>query len=124
MCGGAVSCTSPMSSDPGLQRTKIPDIVPIVLHQITKRRAEGTLGQECFEAKLERLSKEELQPRGLTVAVYELGGHTRFVLKDWNGDAVEIIDCASEGCHTVEAENDVVSAPRPVTAKLAAGGAY
>src|SRR4051812_29120696 len=99
-----------MSVYPSFPTAKIPDIVPIVLHQITKLRADGSLSDECFEQKLERLRREELHPRGLTVVIERLAGeHTRFVLQDRKGTLVEVIDCVAEGCHTIDIADEVDS---------------
>ena len=60
----------------------LPPIVRIVLTQAAQDLMRGQITLEKFEAQVERLSSEELEPRGLSVLVRDLGGEiTRFIIK-------------------------------------------
>ena len=73
---------------------RVPEIVPIVLQQVTRLRAAGGMSQERFDAQVERLACEDLQPCGLTLLVRELSdGRTRFLIKSRGGQVCEMIDC-------------------------------
>jgi hypothetical protein len=59
----------------------VPPIVRIVLSQMAGMRSTGGLDERTFETNLRRLQREELQPRGLNLAVQELSdGKSRFVI--------------------------------------------
>ncbi len=76
------------------RQSTVPEIVRIVLTQAVKRRAEGDISPQRFDLQIERLSTEELQPRGLSLLVRELAdGHTRFLIKGKNGTVCDMIEC-------------------------------
>jgi hypothetical protein len=80
--------------NPLSRRRDIPEIVPIVLSQLTRLRAENAITDEKFETQLDRLTAEELQPRGLVLKVRELPeGHRRFVIQDAKGAVRQTIEC-------------------------------
>jgi hypothetical protein len=61
----------------------LPEIVPIVLARLARMRAARALPLGAFEKKLQRLSAEELTPRGLVLLSRELSdGRIRFIIKD------------------------------------------
>lgn len=84
-----------MSFDaPVSRRREVPEIVPIVLNQLTRLRAENEITERKFETQLNRLTGEELQPRGLSLVVRELPeGHRRFLIQDAKGAVYQTIDC-------------------------------
>ncbi len=96
-----------MSIDARVSRHReVPEIVPIVLNQLTRLRAEDEISQQKFDAQLDRLSAEELEPRGFSLSVRELPeGHRRFVIQDARGAIQQMIDCNGT-CDVVQAEND------------------
>jgi hypothetical protein len=61
----------------------LPEIVRIVLTEATHFWLRGQITTEVFEHQVERLNREELKPRGLTVTVQHLPwrGIVRFVIK-------------------------------------------
>ena len=79
-----------------LTETEIPDIVHIVLSQAEKQRRAGMISDRVFETQLERLAKEELEPRHLTLVVRDLAdGRTRFLIKQTgSGKVCDMFDCA------------------------------
>src|SRR4051812_7502286 len=73
---------------------EVPEIVHIVLNQLTRLRAENAITEQKFETQLSRLTAEELQPRGLSLTVRELpAGHRRFVIEDARGRVQQMIEC-------------------------------
>jgi hypothetical protein len=84
-----------MNLDTPLARQReVPEIVLIILNQLTRLRAENAITEQKFETQLSRLSAEELQPRGLSLTVRELPeGHRRFVIQDARGAVRQMIDC-------------------------------
>jgi hypothetical protein len=76
------------------KKPAIPSIVRPVLAQLAKMQAFGEIDQLAFESQLERLSNEELRPRGLFVVFRELpNGTKRFLIKSHAGGTVhEMID--------------------------------
>jgi hypothetical protein len=92
--------------NPLSRRREIPEIVPIVLSQLTRLRAENAITDEKFETQLDRLTAEELQPRGLVLKVRELPeGHRRFVIQDAKGAVQQTIECNGT-CNIVADECD------------------
>ncbi|RYD77483.1 MAG: hypothetical protein EOP84_15480 [Verrucomicrobiaceae bacterium] len=76
------------------EQLNIPPIVRIVLSQMAQMRSTGCLDERTFEANLQRLRREELQPRGLSLSIQELSsGCSRFVIQSGNG---------AEGCEWIE----------------------
>lgn len=89
---------------PVSRRREVPEIVRIVLNQLTRLRADNAITQQKFETQLSRLTTEELEPRGLSVSVCELAeGTRRFLLQDARGAVHHTIDCNGK-CEAVEPE--------------------
>ncbi len=76
----------------------LPPIVRIVLTQAARHRAQGRISAEKFETQLQRLSREELEPRGLTLIARDLrSGTTRFLIKSTaSGRVQEMIEVDPE----------------------------
>jgi hypothetical protein len=68
----------------------LPEIVRIVLTQATHLWLRDQITAKVFEHQVERLNREELKPRGLTVKVQHLPGReiVRFVIKMENKEQV------------------------------------
>ena len=79
-------------------RRTIPDIVRPVLRTAGRLRRQGKLSVETFAAQVARLSREELEPRGLELIMDEDGqGWLRFSIKQRNDGVLrELILCADE----------------------------
>jgi hypothetical protein len=76
----------------------IPEIVSIVITQAVRGRARGESLDAAFEARLQRLRREELEPLGLALLVRELAdGRCRFIVKDMETGAVRTMLDFSEG---------------------------
>jgi hypothetical protein len=76
---------------------QLPEIVHIVLAQVTQLRAAGLMPQPAFEKQVKRLVDEELRPRGYSLLVRELAtGRTRFLVKDYRGATCDLVECS---CH-------------------------
>ncbi len=75
--------------------TTVPELVRVVLTQATRLRDRGELPQHVFEAQIDRLTKEELQPRGMNLLVRELPtGTTRFLIEEQRtGSVCDMIEC-------------------------------
>jgi hypothetical protein len=87
----------------------LPEIVTIVLRQLAERHAKRDLTDAEFTTKLNRIAREELQPRRLRLLVRELEDHTtRFLIKDDPGDRVRyLLDCPLSGRD--EGENEAAT---------------
>ena len=70
-------------------RSWVPEIVPIVLKALSELPHSGAMSEKEFYEKLSRLSREELQPRRLSLLVGNLpGGRVRFIINGTQtGDA-------------------------------------
>jgi hypothetical protein len=77
----------------------LPEIVPIVLTRLARMRAARALPLGAFEKKLQRLSAEELTPRGLMLLFRELPDRRiRFIIKDGATHAfVHMLEYPSSG---------------------------
>jgi len=73
----------------------IPPLVRIVLNHGTKLRRQRLLDEKQFQARLDRLSREELTPRGLTLVCRPLSGRReRFIIKDIkSGTVCDMVEC-------------------------------
>ena len=61
----------------------VPTIVHAVLAQLVRRRATEELTEAVFHSQIERLTRQELEPKGLTLLHRELpGGRTRFLVRN------------------------------------------
>jgi hypothetical protein len=92
--------STPRPEDSQAQSARpLPPIVRIVLTQAARRRMRGEITLEKFEAQIERLSREELEPRGLSVLVRDLRGETtRFIIKTTTtGQTWDMIEIKSDG---------------------------
>ena len=72
----------------------VPPIVRIVLTQAARHRMRGQIMAAKFDDQIKRLTKEELEPRGLSVLVRDLpSGTTRFIIKSREtGRALDLIE--------------------------------
>jgi len=72
----------------------VPPIVRIVLTQATRRRMRGQITNQKLKAQVARLSREELQPRGLSVQGRDLNSGTRrfFIRTTATGQVREMIE--------------------------------
>jgi hypothetical protein len=89
----------PMQSEPSYRAPSIPPIVRIIISQATRRRAQGAITQGIFDEQIRRISREELEPRGLNLLLRELpGGCTRFVIKSRREGVVwALMDFTADG---------------------------
>ncbi len=78
---------------------KVPEIVPIVLMELVRRRNRHELDDKAFNAKILRLANEELEPRNLTLLIRELpNGDTRFIVKSKaNNRVCELLELDTDG---------------------------
>ena len=97
------SCTGP---------NPLPAIVYIVLVQATHRLAEGTIARGIFEEQIRRITREELEPRGLTLLTRDLtGGRMRYLIKEKSTGLVrEMMDFGSDGTLERQDYNTALSA--------------
>jgi CheY-like chemotaxis protein len=80
-------------SDPMPSARPLPPIVRIVLIQATLHRLRGQITPEVFEAQIRRLSREELEPRGLTLSMSVVKGPaTRCLIKTGTGEVHDIFE--------------------------------
>jgi CheY-like chemotaxis protein len=77
---------------------RLPPIVHTVLTQAARLRRRGQITTVKFEAQVERLSREELEPRGLSLLVRDLPwGITRFIIKTTaTGQVQDMIECGRD----------------------------
>jgi len=70
-----------------------------VITQAVLRRATGELTEATFEAKLQRIEREELKPLGLTLLIRNLvDGRMRLLVKDVaKGLVCTMMDFAKDG---------------------------
>ncbi len=75
----------------------IPEIVHIVLGELAKRRHAKTISAKEYEAKLQRITREEIQPRHLALRERNLpDGRTRFIIKQLeSGRVCDMLEVAS-----------------------------
>ena len=87
-----------MSVEDSQLRAKIPPLVRTVLTQAARLAIRGEITRELFEAQLDRLRREELEPRGFDLLIRELPGeHVRFLVKAAkSGTVCDMIDCFPE----------------------------
>jgi hypothetical protein len=82
MSAETISLVAPTMREQEHSGQAIPSIVRIVLRQAALHRMRGQITPEKFEAQVQRLSREELEPRGLSVWVHDLPFEaTRFIIK-------------------------------------------
>jgi len=82
------------------RRTKsVSPLARVVMTQAVLRRSRGELTKATFEAKLQRLQREELEPYGLTLLVRNLvDGRVRLLVKDViKGVVCDMMDFADDG---------------------------
>ena len=106
---------------------RLPQIVPIVLHQTARFLSDGQFTQADFEEKLARLAAEELTPRGLELLVRNLADSTiRFLIKDSRtGCTCEMIDCGRKSSAADESRQTETAPVRAaMTAPLIAWEAH
>jgi hypothetical protein len=91
---GTISLIAPTRGEEEHSGHAIPTIVRIVLRQAAWHRMRGQITPAIFEAQVQRLSREELEPRGLSVWVNDLPfGATRFIIRA-HGTVCEMITIA------------------------------
>jgi hypothetical protein len=78
---------------------KTATIVRIIITQATRHRAQGAISQTTFEKHIQRIAREELEPKGLTLLVRDLpGGRTRFIIKaEATSTVCEMLDFDANG---------------------------
>lgn len=98
----------PMNSEMFHRLRKVPPIVSIVLAQLAKLRALGKLTETVFNAQIQRLAHEELEPRSLTLLVRDLpNGRTRFLVKETaTGMVCDMMEFERDGSPTTEECSD------------------
>ena len=76
----------------------LPPLVRIVLTQAARHRMRGQIMAAKFDDQIQRLAKEELEPRGLSLLVRDLpSGTTRFIIKSQEtGRALDLIEIAPD----------------------------
>ena len=76
----------------------LPCIARIVLSQIAKFRSSGLLDDRTCEAQIERITREELRPRGFALCAEESpDGATRFTIQfAKTGEICETIEYAPQ----------------------------
>lgn len=74
---------------------RLPEIVPIVLHEIVRLRECGLLTRDTFDQKLQRLEREEVYPRGCSLVVQEFpDGRLRFGIRETKtGEVHDLLEC-------------------------------
>jgi hypothetical protein len=84
---------------------RLPPIVRIVLTQAARHRMRGWITTVKFGTQLERLSREELDPRGLSMDVRDLpGGTVRFIIRTTaTGQVLDMVEIEPNGCPTENA---------------------
>ncbi|HEV7404014.1 MAG TPA: response regulator [Chthoniobacteraceae bacterium] len=76
-------------------KAALPSMVEIVLREAARRHDCGDLSDGEFAEKLHRLTREELEKRGLELVVRPLDWGTRFLIKQAPaGRVCDMIDCA------------------------------
>jgi hypothetical protein len=90
----------------------LPPIVRVIIAQATRRRVAGGMTEAVFVAQMNRLAREELEPKGLSLLVRDLpGGRTRFLVKEMKGGTVcDMLDFAADGTIEVESSDQHVGA--------------
>jgi hypothetical protein len=77
-----ISLVAPTMREQEHSGQAIPAIVRIVLRQAAMHRMRGQITPAKFEAQVQRLSREELEPRGLSMCVHDLPfGATSFIIR-------------------------------------------
>jgi hypothetical protein len=70
----------------------LPEIVPIILRQAYRHVMSGAIPRSMYERQIERLTREELAPRGLKLEVgASESGHARFIIKKADATAAEVL---------------------------------
>ena len=83
----------------------VPAIVHIIVTQATRRRAEGGISEAVYHEQIRRITREELEPKGLTLLMRELpGGRARCIIKEQaSGRVCDLLEFAADG--TLETED-------------------
>src|SRR3954453_14858420 len=70
----------------------LPEIVPIILRQAYRHVMSGAIPRSMYDRQIERLTREELAPRGLKLEVAASeGGKARFIIRKGNAVADEVL---------------------------------
>jgi len=94
MSTDTISSNAPVKRDQAHSIQRLPSIVSIVLTVAAQRRMRGQI-----TTQVERLAREELDPRGLFVVVRDLAwGTTRFIIKTTaTGQVWDMIEIVPDG---------------------------
>ena len=86
----------PVKTEMFQRLNSMPPIVRIVIAQAVRARALGGINERIFSEQMNRLRREELEPKGLTLLARDLpGGRTRILLKEMAGGAIrDMLDFA------------------------------
>jgi len=99
MSTDTISSNAPVKRDQAHSIQRLPSIVSIVLTVAAQRRMRGQITTLEFTTQVERLAREELDPRGLFVVVRDLAwGTTRFIIKTTaTGQVWDMIEIVPDG---------------------------
>jgi hypothetical protein len=99
MSTDTISSKAPVRRDQAHSIQRLPSIVSVVLTVAAQRRMRGQITTLEFTAQVERLAREELDPRGLSVLVRDLPcGTTRFIIKTTaTGEVWDMIEIVPDG---------------------------
>jgi hypothetical protein len=79
--------------NPQLGTGSQPSLAHIILSQLARMRAQGTISDADFESKVERLEREELVPRNQRLLRREFaGGRVRFLIKSGSGRVCDMVE--------------------------------
>src|SRR3954452_22177398 len=72
----------------------LPEIVPIILRQAYRHVMAGAIPRSMYERQIERLTREELAPRGRKLEIDESdSGQARFLILSNNPKAADVLAC-------------------------------
>lgn len=72
----------------------LPEIVSIILRQAYRHFMAGAIPRSMYDGQLERLTREELAPRGLKLEIGESeSGQARFLITKHTASAAEVLAC-------------------------------
>jgi hypothetical protein len=108
MSTDTISSNAPVRRDRAHSIQRLPSIVSVVLTVAAQRRMRGRITTLEFTAQVERLAREELDPRGLSVLVRDLPwGTTRFIIKTTaTGQVWDMIEIVPDGVFSESSATD------------------
>jgi hypothetical protein len=72
----------------------LPEIVSIILRQAYRQLKAGAIPRSMYDRQIERLTREELAPRGLKLEVGQSdSGQARFIIRSNHPTAAEVLAC-------------------------------